>query len=341
LSTGETILSHSLAFKPGEEFPVLDDFGDPLGFKLLFFRDAFIELNSTESGWNNPDVYPVSMDRFLSVTVGLIGQRNPADYVVRVVGPEEGQSEPLRISFTRQLQSRPTNIQVFRLGSDGQEVPVKYAYWDLTGDDFVSDTSAEPATFSADPARGISDRIILIEPLVGDEAQQEIVTWSIGLNSAFTDRIDPSAGDELTIVTRKPFLSTDEFEFTTQGPQVDKALARNQLADIKVVPNPYVVTNRFERLNPFTTGRGPRAIKFTHLPPQAKVRIFTVSGKFIRELRREAGSNASLTATDLLDGSLEWDLQTKDGLSVAYGVYLYHVEAPGIGETTGTFAIIK
>jgi hypothetical protein len=47
------------------------------------------------------------------------------------------------------------------------------------------------------------------------------------------------------------------------------------------------------------------------------------------------------SAVNLLNGTLDWNLESDDGLSVAYGVYLYHVEAPGIGESTGTFAIIK
>jgi len=286
-------------------------------------------------------VYPIAMDPFLSAALGLKGLRNPADYKIRVVGAGQGTSIPLQVTRRTVLPERPTNVEVLRVLPDGTETPVNYAFWDLTGEDFDSATSTAPATFSAAPDEGESDRIILVEPKVGDPDSDPVITWMFSLNFVFSDRQNPVEGDEATIVTRKPFLSTDEFEFTTRGPQVNKALARNQLADIKVVPNPYVVTNRFERLNPPTTGRGPRAIKFTHLPPQARVRIFTVSGKFIRELQREAGSNASLTATDLLDGSLEWDLQTKDGLSVAYGVYLYHVEAPGIGETTGTFAIIK
>ena len=36
-----------------------------------------------------------------------------------------------------------------------------------------------------------------------------------------------------------------------------------------------------------------------------------------------------------------WDLTTKDNFPLAYGVYLYHVDAPGIGEKLGRFAVIK
>jgi hypothetical protein len=41
------------------------------------------------------------------------------------------------------------------------------------------------------------------------------------------------------------------------------------------------------------------------------------------------------------DGSLPWDLITDDGMEIAYGLYVYHVEAPGVGDHVGKFAVIK
>jgi hypothetical protein len=187
---------------------------------------------------------------------------------------------------------------------------------------------------------------VLYEPKVGDDGGQEVVTWRIGLNFVFQGNRNPAEGDVADIRTRKPFLATDEFEFTVRGPRLDTLEAARLLDDIRVVPNPYVVTNRFEPLNPFSTGRGPRVIKFTHLPPNTTIRVFTVAGRLVRTLVRDYGSNESvpldpLAAANLLDGTLDWDLESDDGLTVSYGVYLYHVSAPGIGEKTGTFAIIK
>jgi hypothetical protein len=42
-----------------------------------------------------------------------------------------------------------------------------------------------------------------------------------------------------------------------------------------------------------------------------------------------------------LDGSESWDLKTKEGLDVAPGIYIYHVDAPAVGEKIGKFALIK
>ena len=41
------------------------------------------------------------------------------------------------------------------------------------------------------------------------------------------------------------------------------------------------------------------------------------------------------------NGTAIWDMLSKDNLEIAYGIYLYHIDAPGIGQKTGTFAIIK
>ncbi len=340
LTDAKVVLDRSEQFKPGREFPVLDDFDDPLGFRLSFMLEPFIVLNTAASGWNDTGVYPVSLEPFLSAGF-LKGLRNPADYRVKVLGDGEGQSVELKVSRRLTLPARPTNVAVFRVRPDGSEVPVDYAFWDLTGDDFVSPTATVPARWSTDPAVGESDLLVLVESKVGDEDGTPVVTWRIGLNFLFSGRRNPASGDVLDIVTRKPFLSTDAFEFTARGPTVDREAARNQLDAVRVVPNPYVATNQFEPLNPFNTGRGPRVIKFIHVPPQCTLRIYTVSGRLVRVLRHEEGSNGGLGPEALLNGTIDWNLESEDGLTVAYGVYLYHLEAPGIGEKTGTFAIIK
>ena len=346
LTTGQRLIDRSEGFKGGREFPVLDDFGIPLGFQLMFFSEPFVEVNSSRTGWNDESIYPIAMNPYSSP--GFVrGLRNPADYRVEVVGPGEGQSVALQATRRTTLPARPTNVRVYRVEPDGaggtRDVEIDYAFWDLTGPDFTGARDTTPASFSASPDEGESDRIILFETQVGDDGGEQAITWQISLNFtvAFADRVDPSQGNVATIVTRKPFLSSDVFEFSAFAPRVEAANADSLLDLIRVVPNPYIGTNRFEPLNPFSTGRGPRVLKFINLPPQCTVRIFSVNGRLIRQLELHEGSNDNLTAADLMNGTLDWDLQSSDGLSVAYGIYLYHVEAPGFGEKTGTFAIIK
>jgi hypothetical protein len=41
------------------------------------------------------------------------------------------------------------------------------------------------------------------------------------------------------------------------------------------------------------------------------------------------------------NGTAIWNMLSKDNLEIAYGVYIYHVQAEGIGEKTGKIFILK
>ncbi|GIT74928.1 MAG: hypothetical protein Ct9H300mP29_9220 [Candidatus Neomarinimicrobiota bacterium] len=41
------------------------------------------------------------------------------------------------------------------------------------------------------------------------------------------------------------------------------------------------------------------------------------------------------------NGQAFWDLTTKDNFPIAYGVYIYHVDAGKLGEKIGRLAVIK
>jgi len=135
------------------------------------------------------------------------------------------------------------------------------------------------------------------------------------------------------ITTLKPFNDQDSFFFTVEGAKIDNSLAQAELDKIKVVPNPYVVTHAGEeRLLSFqTSGRGEREIRFTYIPPGSKISIFTVRGELVKTLYTES----------LYVGDVYWNLRSEDNIDVAYGIYVYVVEAPSIGNKVGKFALIK
>jgi hypothetical protein len=93
-----------------------------------------------------------------------------------------------------------------------------------------------------------------------------------------------------------------------------------------------VATSRFEPANPYLVGRGERRIYFMNLPPECTIRIYTLTGELVQTLTHSSA---------LDDGQEPWDLTSRDGMDVAYGVYLFHVDAPGVGESVGRFALIK
>ncbi|MEW6062577.1 MAG: hypothetical protein AB1600_11620, partial [Bacteroidota bacterium] len=140
-------------------------------------------------------------------------------------------------------------------------------------------------------------------------------------------------GEVFNLITEQPFTSADKFTFTTQSAKFNPALAASLLDKIKVVPNPYVAVNDIEPSDrlPGTT-RGSRRIYFEHLPKECIIRIYTLSGELVKELRHSSG---------LDNGREYWDLLNRDNLGVAYGVYLAHIEAAGVGEKILKFAVIK
>lgn len=151
------------------------------------------------------------------------------------------------------------------------------------------------------------------------------------LESGGSQDIAPSPGDKFKISTTRPFGRDDLFRFTMRKQVIDNDLAKDALENIYVAPNPYLGAASWERKSG-SIGRGERRIEFFNLPRTCTIRIFNVRGELVRTIEHEGSFN---------DGSVAWDLRSNDSEDVAYGIYFYHVTAPGIGEYVDKFAIIK
>ncbi|HET9581452.1 MAG TPA: hypothetical protein VFP76_01395 [Gemmatimonadota bacterium] len=101
-------------------------------------------------------------------------------------------------------------------------------------------------------------------------------------------------------------------------------LADADLSAIRVVPNPFIAANEITR------GSGLQRILFTNLPPQATIRIYTISGNLVRVLEHADGS-----------GTEEWDVRTRFDLLVASGNYYFHVTTPDGRTHLGRFAVVN
>src|SRR5690606_18419334 len=78
--------------------------------------------------------------------------------------------------------------------------------------------------------------------------------------------VNPTAGDTLRVIVRKPFTLGDEFRFKINEEnlaQIDKDKARQEMDNIKVVPNPYIVTNPYERRATSNNRQQQRELHFT------------------------------------------------------------------------------
>ena len=176
----------------------------------------------------------------------------------------------------------------------------------------------------------LGDEIYIIER-VGTALR---VTWNIGYYAPLSIPyiVHPSPGDKFLVSINKPFYGDDYFNFLTKAPSVNTESANSELDKISVVPNPYISTNAWERRNLNQTGRGERRIDFVNLPAQCEIKIYTVAGVLVKTLYKDTAPT---------EGAISWNLTTEDGMDVAYGLYVYYVNAPGIGEHIGKFALIK
>jgi hypothetical protein len=221
-----------------------------------------------------------------------------------------------------------TDTSAFSLPPRFPKMPVNFQIWNVTTNSrvkfLVDDADRNTALSFGDTIRIIDG---YVSPTVYNLTYKLNWDRGAGLNPAL-----PVDGDKFAIKTSRPFAQGDYFEFTTQQAATDAAMAKEALGQITVVPNPYIASTAWERRTLFTTGRGDRRLVFNHLPAQCTVRIFTVSGYLVKTLTKDSGPS---------DGSLGWDLVTDDGMDLAYGLYVYHVDAPGVGEHIGKFAVIK
>jgi len=121
-----------------------------------------------------------------------------------------------------------------------------------------------------------------------------------------------------------PAAGDDEFTFKTyKVGEKEGNFVKKTLDNIWVVPNPFY--NRA-----YNQQRFEHAIQFMNLPPERwTIRIFNLAGDLVRTLKQE----------DPTSSVFFWDLLTENGLPIASGIYIYYIEAEGLGTTFGKMAI--
>ncbi|MEO7867358.1 MAG: hypothetical protein ABIU54_06950, partial [Candidatus Eisenbacteria bacterium] len=153
-------------------------------------------------------------------------------------------------------------------------------------------------------------------------------TLGQGLRGAI---VPPRLGDVYELKINRPFGTADELVFVARGQRVAGGTGRGFDAKPYVVPNPYVGAASFEPERFAVSGRGERRLEFRAIPLGAMIRIYTVDGDLVQTLHQD-GSN---------EGYVAWNLRTKDNLELSPGLYIFHVDAPGVGTHIGKFAVVK
>ncbi len=298
----------SQALKSEDSNPVFD------GVQLRIADNPVLAFDSARSQW-------VSGNSKYTFTARLtnLGTRRklwPADYLFK---------------FSAQ------NIDSAMIQSNGlKKIPVRYSVSDITRGTpqrilsfLVENVSSRNSQW--DPG----EEIVLFRP--GSQGTgTDTTTWGVIITKPADTTITthvPTDGDELLIKTQRPFDNTDQFTLKTNAAKMDLQLAGSRMDQIYVVPNPYVGFSVIEPTNwlPGAT-RGERRIYFENLPSHCAIRIFTINGDLVQTLQHDTG----------MENAREyWNLLNRDGFSVAYGVYVAHIDAPGVGEKILKFALIK
>ncbi len=109
------------------------------------------------------------------------------------------------------------------------------------------------------------------------------------------------------------------YEFTTRNlvPITNsQEAADSALALINVVPNPYYAYSAYEE------NQLDNRIKITNLPENCEVKIYTVGGQLVKTIRKD---DPNIT-------SVEWGLKNEFNIPIASGLYIIHVNVPGVGQ---------
>ena len=248
----------------------------------------------------------------------------PADFEILFTAPGEGDISFPASNFSNPIQS---------------DIIIKNVTENIDHFQFIFRDVNQNELFDVDPDSAKGDAIFIV---FGDSAGKPAETWPpAGISWSMTlvrdttivgeEQLPPQEGDVYKIITTKPFRTGEYFEFITQGQDFDLSKAQSEMNKIAVVPNPYTGAASWEPLSN-TVGRGERRIFFIHLPNECTIRIYSLSGKLVQTIEH----NSTIS-----DGQEAWNLVSKDGMDIAYGIYVFHVDAPGIGEKIGRFAIIK
>jgi hypothetical protein len=215
---------------------------------------------------------------------------------------------------------------------DARLVPSNH-FWDMGWDPNTS-------SYANDGANGNQERIWMLESPydAGTNTALQTADWydgsTVGLMYHLYPRPRPRADGSLRpfleadlnlfVYASKPNTPEDVFTFTTSGYGSDlrHEYAAEDLKRINVVPNPYYGYHSGE-MNAFD-----RWMQFTLLPEKCTIRVFDLAGNLVRKMAKDARTPF-----------LRWDMKNEYGLPVASGIYVYHVEAPGIGDKIGKLAV--
>lgn len=165
-----------------------------------------------------------------------------------------------------------------------------------------------------------------------DGIDDEAYFWEdIDVSNYFYYSYSITTYDKDGLESGKSFLPADALvnENTTEVRPVDQA--RESLKDVKVVPNPYVISSSWERkrLGDPILGEPIRDLAFINLPERCTIKIFTIDGDLVKVIEHSNGK-----------GTAFWDIRSDSNQHISTGIYFYHIESDS-DESIGKFAVVR
>ncbi|MES2763342.1 MAG: hypothetical protein V4677_14105 [Bacteroidota bacterium] len=148
-------------------------------------------------------------------------------------------------------------------------------------------------------------------------------------NSYTTSSKDTVSGSANNNFNLYRFSTEDVF---TELNNADKH--KSALDIINIVPNPYYAYSTYEQ------NRIDSRVRITNLPNKCKIKIFTLNGTLVRTFDRDVSGQEDITETkqgsDFIHSKRlpfqDWDMKNQSGIPVASGLYIVHIDVPGVGE---------
>lgn len=207
---------------------------------------------------------------------------------------------------------------VYVMGRNALQNPIMPRYYEGNGTDLPAVTFMAQSLSNApsEPTkRGVYKDAMWVGTTMGIEGKPFLsndVTIRLRVRKPYAENLSTvgASNPVNNNINRYTFSTADIFA------RINNADAAKRALDIiNVVPNPYYAFSAYER------NQLDNRIKITNLPQRATIRIFTLNGTLVRTFKKD----------DPLT-SLDWDLRNQAQIPIASGLYIIHVDVPGVGE---------
>lgn len=291
----------------------------PVGYGMLplIFTPKYISADTANSGFlpssNSNLVFKYQISNIPAFPLNLEKPNYPADYTI--IFSDEVMDTSINVIGAPSI---PAKFKIIGTPKMGGQFQADFSFRDVDGNQTLSQKD-EFIDIMAKSYTGVTNKVFRI--------QVDTVNGPKYANSIF-----PTSGDIFQLNMNIPFNKSDVYSFNTDSSFIDMVKQKDDYTQKPyVVPNPYLGMASFEQAPYAETGRGERRIEFRGLPMNSTVRIYTITGELVQTLHLDSG----------FQSYIPWNLRSKDNLEIAPGLYIYLVEASGLDDFIGKFAIIK